>query len=346
MLETEQSGNEGPLLPQGPDLPRPTGFIDGITSGITKLVAGIRNGYRDDSLTLDPPRIHPTLQLEYKEHSPGVLISRSENTGDVMVVFMGLTYLQNLDYLKDASAQFLSRNAKWELGFCRELMDKGMGVDELTWGLPLNDETIARIRDKKKEAEIPSVFLFREDAAPEGQYHAISVQRKLFIETDNDGVVSVLDHVLRAVEPGYRRKGRGRDMVELALFRHGGAMFYTHKTGNPLAAYINAFSKHLLFESSHPWSSLEITDPLMAEVRRKSARHIMLQRRRMLPNGVIKGDYPKPNKGFNPAELYGDVLDFYKMMKDPDQLGMRLEEDKEGEEGAGYDSVAPLFRVV
>ncbi len=335
MLEADQPENRVSTPPPSPR------FIEGIASGITRFVTGIRNGgYRDEPLTLDPPRVPQSVRLDSREDESGVITLRPGN-GDAIVIFSGSSFLQNFAYLKNASATFLCRNAEWDPDFCKALMDKGMGVDELTWGARLNSETIARIvTNPKKEREIPSVFLFRDENAPKGDYLGVSVQRKTFIKTDLIGEVSVLDNVLRAFEPGYRGKHRGRLAVGLALICHGGAMFFIHKTGNPLAAYTNTLSEYLVQEDAHPWGKQVITNPLMQEVREKSAKFILLPGRIMLPNGVIKGDYPKPNRGFNAAELRGGALDMYKRMKE--QQGMRLEEDGEGKD---YDSVAPLYRV-
>lgn len=318
--------------------------LEGLRNGMNQFIGGLIGRNREASPVVD---LYPSsfVRLQALEDYPGVVTfpaTTKKNTTDTIVAFSGRVYLEKLSYLKDAAVLFLQRNTLWSLDFCRQLMDKGMGVDELTWGRELNEETIAEVM-RTKEREVPSVFLFRGEGVPEGHYLGISVQRKLFINTDLAGEVPVMEHVLRVFEPDYRGKGRGRLTVSLGLLAHKGAQFYLHKTGNPIAAHTNQLSDYLEQVSAHPWGARTISDPLMQEVRKETERYIMLPGRTMLPNGVIKGDYPERSRSFDVKDLRGGALDTYGVMTDPKQLDMRI--DGENEDGKGYDSVVPLYRV-
>lgn len=296
-----------------------------------------------------------TVELLSKEGYPGVV--KLPSGRDTIVVFQGKAYLDNLSYLIDTASIFLRRNVGWDEQFCRERMIKGMGIEDLTRGAKLDLETVAKII-ARKERKIPSAFLFRsEDSPPEyrkdrenlpdgyyADYFGISVQRMLFLKTDlTGGEVPVLDHVLRAFEPGARDKRRGRVSVALALIRHVGARYYIHQTGNPIAAYTNTRSPYLVQEGVHPWTDLSISDPLTKEIREKASERILLPGRIMLPTGVVKADYPQPNRGFRPAELRGGAGDTYKFMKET--LGMHIDYEDGYDGSEGFDSVAPLYMV-
>lgn len=277
------------------------------------------------------------IKLESRERALGVF-SFGPINGDRVIVFGGQAYLDNLPYLIDAATLFLHTNVEWDIDFCRELMVKGMSVDHLMRkGEELNDETRTRIL-ARREREIPSVFLFREEQAPEGHYLGISVQRKVFVKTESGLEVPVLDHILRAFERDFRGSLKGRLSVGWGLWHHKGAMFYVHKTGNPIASYTNTQSEYLVQEDAHPWGAVDIKDPLMKEVRDKTmTKFILLPGREILPNGVIRRDYPEPNRGFKPEELRGGALKMFEYMKDPKGLDWHYEEG---------DSVAPFYRVV
>lgn len=320
----------------------------GIKQGNAATAEGF--GATHSGRELTPPT---TVELMSRENHPGVFPLPSGS--DTILVFQGRTYLENLDYLVNAATTFLQRNVGWDKEFCRGLMIKGMGVEDLTRGAKLDSEAIAKIV-ARREREIPSVFLFRSENtlpthreeredSPEGiygQYFGISVQRMMFLRTELTGEVPVLDHILRAFEPGARDNKRGRLSVALALIRHGRARYYIHKTGNPISAHTNRHSQYLVQEGAHPWGGLNISDPLTQEIREKASEQILLPGRTMLPTGVVKGDYPEPNRGFNPAELRGGALEIYKTMKEV--LGMHI--DYEGYDGSeGFDSVAPLYMV-
>lgn len=318
-------------------------YLEGFKCGLNRFMGGLIGKNREEQPTV---QFQPSalVRLESLEDYPGVITFPASNrvSTDTIVAFSGRVYLEKLDYLKDAAILFLQRNTLWSLDFCRQLMDKGMGVDELTWGRKLTDETITEVM-RTKEREVPSVFLFREEAAPAGYYLGISVQRKLFINTERFGEVSALEHVLRVFEPDYRGKGRGRLTVSLALLAHKGAQVYFHKTGTPIAAYTNQLSDYLDQTNPHPWGGVDISDPLMQEMREKTQRYILLPGRKMLPNGVVKGDYPQRSRSFDVKELHGGALAAYTIMTDPEQLDMRI--DGNDEDGKGYDSIVPLFKV-
>ncbi len=315
---------------------------------------GSINGTQEEVVSngssLTPPT---TVELLSQENNRGVV--RFPSGGDTIVVFQGKSYLENLPYLIRVATIFLHRNVGWDEEFCQQLMVKGMSVEGLLpLGAELDEKNIARIL-ARREREVPSVFLYRdektppaykEEALPSGEYaeyFGISIQKKLFLKTELAGEVSVLDHVLRVFEPSARGHERGRTSVAWALVRHGGARFYIHKTGNPIAKHTNRKSPYLIQEGAHPISSLNISDPLMREVRGKTTPLILLPGRVMLPNGVIKGDYPFPNEGFDVQELRGGALEMYHRMKS--ELGMHIDysDGYNGEEN--FDSVAPLYMV-
>lgn len=316
---------------------------EGLMCGFNKFVEGLMGRGREERPNI-PFQPSALVRLESFEDYPGVITFPASNkvSTDTIVAFSGRAYLEKLDYLKDAAVLFLQRNTLWSLDFCRQLMDKGMGVDELTWGRELTGETITKVM-RTKEREVPSVFLFREEAAPQGYYLGISVQRKLFINTKISGEVSALEHVLRVFEPDYRGKGRGRLSVSLGLLAHKGAQFYFHKTGTPIAAYTNQLSDYLEQTDAHPWGGVDISDPLMREMREKTQRYILLSGREMLPTGVVKGDYPQRSRSFDVKDLRGGALATYQKMIAPEQLDMRI--DGDNLDGKGYDSMVPLFRV-
>lgn len=257
--------------------------------------------------------VSDAIKLESREGRPGVTFLDPEN-GDFIVLFRHEAYLQNLPYLIDVASLFTERNLGWSPEFSRAMMTKGLGVDKLTGGDELNDETIARIVTKKGR-EIPSVAFFRKIGAEAGSYFGITVQRALFISTTRVGEVSVLDHVLRSINMEERGRKRGRFCVQLALALHP-ARAYIHKTGNPIAAHTNQKSDLLIQAGRIPWDGASEEGSLEREVHEKAFRLIRLDdTRKMEPTGVIRNDYLEPNRGFDPSALRAGALRTWEYMK-------------------------------
>lgn len=336
-----------------------SGWSERFLGEIAKLASLLTFRNRGRSPLIEAQRPAVVSRFEHREDNPGVIPIHLDN-GDVIVAFMGRSYLEHLPYLLDTATDFLQRNTQLPSDFCRDLTQKGMEVEELVCrknrpfyreDSVLDEQMIATILQKKeKEAKIPSVFLWREDKAPKGHYLGISVQRKRFInikpEETVNGVakeVTVLEHVLRVFEPDYRGRHRGRLAVELALVRHGGAMYYIHKTGSPLAAYTNTQSELLRQEDAHPWRGVVILDPEMQLVREKTKSYFLFPGEIMRSDGVIPNSYPGPNKGFDVAQLRGGALAMFNTMTDEKGLNMHIVGDDPVR--TRYDSIVPLYRV-
>lgn len=243
-----------------------------------------------------------TINLESREHCEGVLHLQANR--DTVIAFTGRAYLENLDYLTAASAQFVQRNFCWPMELAQMSMTRALKVTRLTGGRELDAGIISMItEDPRKAREIPSVMFFRRENTPPGRYGGISVQRMFFVPTEEMGEVPILYHSLRAMERDYRRQKRAELSVQLALFLHKEARKYIHRSTNPIAVYANLRSPVLSQEGRHPIDTPFDQIPVDYEIAKAVFNIIRINGEELEPSGVSRRDFPMRNRGFVLAEI-------------------------------------------
>lgn len=245
------------------------------------------------------------IQLESREHLPGVQLLHHNQ--DEVVAYTGESYLRNLPYLIDAATIFAQRNLGWTEVTARAILTRGLGVEHLTRGLELNDQTIPLILgDINRSRKIPSVMFFKEEGAKVGEYAGIACQRMFFPQTEEypesgrllGEEVPTMYQILRAVEQGERGRNRARSSIELALWLHGGiSRWFFHRSGNFIAIYTNTRSTSFNQEYSYPHRLRFNQDPFAKELMRKGFNLVKLNGQEIDDNGVSRNDYIEPNLG-------------------------------------------------
>lgn len=279
--------------------------------------------------------------LESREKEPGV--RTLHHNDDEIVAFTGEAYLRNLPYLIKVGTVFARQNLGWTEKSARFMMTRGLGVDHLTRGLKLNDQTIPFIvEDANKLKKVPSVFLFRAKDSKEGEYIGYVAQRMFFIQTETSEPgrssgeeVPTMYQIFRAIEQGQRGKNRARSSIELALFFHEGARWFFHRTANYLAAYTNTQSDSLDQKESYPWGYLYNNErPFAQELIRRGFNLVKVNGEEIEETGVSRNDYCEPNLGIEKLRPGSkeEIVKVHRMMHEDFKMGP-------------HDSLYALYKV-
>ncbi len=238
------------------------------------------------------------MEIAIANLESGFPLHRSNPHGPYDVeVFSERRFLRNQEPLTELVICFAQREMGWSEASARMVYEKALRVDD-----PENENTI------------PSVLLFRKGGLVAG----ISAQRLKYIRTYEAGVVPVLYHILRGIEPKYRAEGMGRDSIGLARFTHREAEFYAARNTGPVPVWATMqagkykpteVSEIFVEGTFHPWERFydqanndRIYQQLMAELHmdiRTFGRWISGT------TGVSIKDYPEFNRSYMPNPSHG-----------------------------------------
>lgn len=280
------------------------------------------------------------VALESRESTPGIRIMEADN--DKIFIYSGKAFLQNLEYLQDVYAQFAQKDVGWSPEYARYLATRGLGVDHLTKGSPLDDQTIRFILDNPLTArKVPSVMLFREQDSNPGEYLGFSAQRMYYPmvareEGQQEEEVPVLYHIFRAFESASRGKHRGRMTVQLALLIHGAAEWYYHRTGNHVAAYTNTESTSFDHSEMFPWVQPFDANQFAFSVAKKLSALVNPEGTPIDRFGVSRGAYREPNRQVVPRPEHAPSMAFYNRMFGPAPENFNM---------GPLDAVLPLLKI-
>lgn len=242
------------------------------------------------------------IQLRSPENGERSSEGRQFNPANYRITYFNReNFLLNIGRMVDLYTEFGVRDVGWSPEYARELALKGLGVEDLTRGAPLNEQTIDLIlEDSRKARMIPNVALLRKVDLPPGQFIAFSAHRMYYPSVEIDGVmreVPVNYHVFRAIDGNERGQGIGRATVEFDLVLNNDAEFYFHRTGNHVAAYANTQVEVLDQGTCSPWELEYPENPALYRIIR--AAYAMVRGGAgpdMDKHGVVRNAYREPNR--------------------------------------------------
>ncbi len=224
----------------------------------------------------------------------GILLPRYNRRGSYEVwTFSEGDFWNNKDPLTDIVVEFAQRELGWTEETARATYERSLKVD-----------------DRRNEALIPSVLLFRR----RGVVMGVSAQRMRVIGTQVAGDVPVEFHILRAFEKDARTKHMGRDSIDLGRYTHRKALYYVARNTGPVPVYatMEAGKERGINNSTtfvegtfHPWDRLydqDSSDRVSQEIMIET--HLSLRRDESgfvnSSTSVSKKDLKEFNKSYRP----------------------------------------------
>ncbi len=260
--------------------------------------------------------------------SGGIRLHRRNNHGPYRIdVFSEDAFVRNQVALTDLVVAIAQSELGWSEDNARAVYEKALKVD-----------------DPEEESLIPSVMVFRKDGVVAGA----SAQRLKYIHTHVAGMVPVLYHILRGIEPEFRAEGMGRDSIAEARYLHRKAKYYAARNGSPVPVWatMQADREKDIFVpgTSHPWErfydhdeSDRVYQQLMAEL------HMDIRtngRGASWTTGVSIADYPEYNRSYLPNPEHDPTNELLRRME-----GKKIREGELGMVIKRGDSVLTVIKI-
>lgn len=217
--------------------------------------------------------------------------------GDEVQIFSRQSFLDHRINLIATTAEFMHKQLGWTMEVAEKTIAKGLAVTT---------------EDITNESGIPSVILFKRGE----EYIGVSAQRCIKIYTAKEGNVPFLQHLLRAIKPKYRGKHRGRFVLQQARVIHPDALYYGHRTQNPVTAYANLQSGIFEPGTYSPWEERYDADPLKQEIMVGYFMRARVNGKSIdWSTGVSKDDFPEVNMSYLPRLDHAPTMEMFRRME-------------------------------